>query len=204
MFPVPTVQCQSTQITNNLFSHLSLAFIYAEASESCLQDSCSLKITELVTFTYADVYVFFSLCADVVLSAQCDLADAVHQLVTNHSLHGEDKAGRGGKNVTISVSQFTALAAGCVLYLSSPGLVCTAVRQGRWGEEADRFLHNITHQDHHEHRHVESELHQHHEHEHMDVHGLKALLQELQGHYEPSDNAVSIRLQQSTVVLFER
>ncbi|XP_044028664.1 zinc transporter ZIP4-like [Siniperca chuatsi] len=103
---------------------------------------------------------------------KCDLTDAVHQLISNHSIHL--------KNVTISVSQFTALAAGCVLYLSSPGLVCTATSQGRWGEEAEHFLHKITHE--------ESEQHQDHEHEHIDVHGLKVLLQELHDHYEPADS----------------
>ncbi|XP_070702853.1 zinc transporter ZIP4 [Pempheris klunzingeri] len=119
---------------------------------------------------------------------KCDLTDAVHQLISKHTSHKEDEPGQGGKNVTISVSQFTSLAAGCVLYLSSPGLVCTAVRQGRWGEEAGHLLHKITH-DHHQHLHEETETHEHeHEHEHelMDTHGVKVLLQELQDHYEPS------------------
>ncbi|XP_070778351.1 zinc transporter ZIP4 [Enoplosus armatus] len=115
---------------------------------------------------------------------KCDLTDAVHQLISNHSTHGEDETGKSVKNVTISVSQFTALAAGCVLYLSSPGLVCTAISQGRWGEEAEHFLQKITH----EHGHEESKPHQHHEHEHIDVHGLKVLLRELHDHYEPSDS----------------
>ncbi|KAM9340224.1 zinc transporter ZIP4 [Symphorus nematophorus] len=111
---------------------------------------------------------------------KCDLTDAVHQLISNET-------GKAGKNVTVSVSQFPALAAGCVLYLSSPGLVCNAVRQERWGEEVEHFLHKITHEEHHEHQHEESEPHHDHEHEHIDAHGLKVLLQELHDHYEPSD-----------------
>ncbi|XP_018526260.1 zinc transporter ZIP4 [Lates calcarifer] len=106
---------------------------------------------------------------------KCDLTDAVHQLFSNHSIHGEDETGKGRENVTISVAQFTDLAAGCVLYLTSPGLVCSAVRQGRWGEETERFLHKITHHDHLEH-------------EHIDGHGFEEVLQELQHHYEPSDS----------------
>ena len=110
------------------------------------------------------------------LSVQCDLAEAVHQLISNHSTHGEDET-----TETISVSQFTAVAAGCVLYLSSPGPVCTAVRQGSWGEEVRRFLEEITHQ----------ESHQDQDHEHIHVHGLKVLLQGLHDHYEPSDREVT-------------
>ncbi|XP_034401427.1 zinc transporter ZIP4 [Cyclopterus lumpus] len=114
---------------------------------------------------------------------KCDLLDAFHQLISNHSTHGEDKTENGRKSETISVSQFPALAAGCVLYLSSPGLVCTAVRQGTWGQEAQHFLRKQTHQGHHE----ESERHQDREHVHIDVHELKVLLQELHNHDDPSD-----------------
>lgn len=85
--------------------------------------------------------------------------------------------------MTISVSQFPALAAGCVLYLSSPSLVCNAAKQGRWGEETEHFLHKITH----------DELHRAHAHEHVDVHGLKVLLQGLHDHYEPLNSEVSTR-----------
>ncbi|XP_031722441.1 zinc transporter ZIP4 [Anarrhichthys ocellatus] len=116
---------------------------------------------------------------------KCDLTDAFHQLISDHSTHEEDKTGRGRNSVTISVSQFPALAAGCVLYLSSPGLVCSAVRQGTWGQEVQHFLRKTTHQDHHEHE--ESEQHQDHEHVHIDVHELNVLLRELHDHYEPSD-----------------
>ncbi|XP_056255658.1 zinc transporter ZIP4-like [Seriola aureovittata] len=115
---------------------------------------------------------------------KCDLTDAVHQLISNHSIHGEGDTGEARGNVTITVSQFPDFAAGCVLYLASPGLVCAAVRQGRWGEETEHFLHKITHQDHHQHRHEKSGAR--HDHEHIDLHGLEALLQELHDHYEPS------------------
>ncbi|XP_073340039.1 zinc transporter ZIP4 [Pagrus major] len=116
---------------------------------------------------------------------KCDLTHAVHQLFSHHSIHGEDETGRGEINVTISVSQFPALAAGSVLYLTSPELVCNASKHGRWGEETEHFLHDITHGEHHEHRREKSEPHQDHSHEHIDVHGLKVVLQELHDHYEP-------------------
>lgn len=88
--------------------------------------------------------------------------------------------------MSISVSQFPAFAAGCLLYLSSPSLVCSAAKQGRWGDETERFLHRITHEE-HEHVHKES----HHAHDQIDIHGLEVLLQELHEHYEPLNNEVS-------------
>ncbi|XP_034748779.1 zinc transporter ZIP4 [Etheostoma cragini] len=109
---------------------------------------------------------------------KCDLTDGVNQLIRNHSTHGEDENGKGRKHATISVSQFTALAAGCVLYLSTPGLVCTAVRQGRWGEEAEHFLHKIT---------QEQQQNHDHDHEHIHIDGLKVLLKRLHDHYKPSE-----------------
>ncbi|KAI3358643.1 hypothetical protein L3Q82_015060 [Scortum barcoo] len=123
---------------------------------------------------------------------KCDLTGAVHQLIGNHSIHREDKTGKIGENETITVSQFPALASGCILYLSSPGLVCAAVGKGRWGEETEHFLHNITHLDDHEHQHEEAEPHQDHEHEYnhdlIGLHGLKAVIQDLHNHYEPSES----------------
>ncbi|CAK6949363.1 zinc transporter ZIP4 [Scomber scombrus] len=118
---------------------------------------------------------------------KCDLPDAVHQLISNHSIHGETETGKERENFTISVSEFTAVAAGYVLYLASPGLVCTAVRQGRWGEETEHFLHKITHGEHHE----ESESH--HNHEHIDIHGIETVLQELHSHYEPADSESCVK-----------
>ncbi|XP_054910047.1 zinc transporter ZIP4 [Poeciliopsis prolifica] len=106
---------------------------------------------------------------------KCDLAGSVHQLIGNHSVHGTEENGNVEENVTVSVSQFPALAAGSVLYLSSPGSVCTAVGQGTWGEETDRFLHKHTHSDHRSHTHI-------------GVVGLESVIQDLQNHYEPSNN----------------
>ncbi|KAF3707370.1 Zinc transporter ZIP4 Solute carrier family 39 member 4 Zrt- and Irt-like protein 4 [Channa argus] len=101
---------------------------------------------------------------------KCNLTGAVYQLINNQSTHGDDQAGANQKPVIISASQFTTFSAGCILYLLSPDLVCTAIGQGTWGEEAERFLNKITHQDH----------------EHIDVHDLEALIQELRDHYEPT------------------
>ncbi|XP_032437766.1 zinc transporter ZIP4 [Xiphophorus hellerii] len=106
---------------------------------------------------------------------KCDLAGSVHQLIGNHSVHGREESGNVEENVTVSVSQFPALAAGSVLYLSSPGLVCTAVGQGKWAEETDLFLHKHTHSDHRSHTHI-------------GVGGLEGVIQDLQNHYEPSNN----------------
>ncbi|XP_028255748.1 zinc transporter ZIP4-like [Parambassis ranga] len=105
---------------------------------------------------------------------KCDLADAVHQLINHHSVHEDEATGKAGENVTIRAPQFTALAAGSVLYLSSPGLVCTAIRQGRWGEEAERFIQEISPR-------AESEPH-------ADIHDVDVLLHKLGRHYEPSDS----------------
>ncbi|CAI5690894.1 unnamed protein product [Oreochromis niloticus] len=119
---------------------------------------------------------------------KCDLADAVHQLISNPAVQNEEETRRSRVNVAVTVSQFTALASGCVLYLSSPGLVCTAIKTGTWGEETENFLHKFTHNDPHEHN---SEAN--HDHEHIDVHGLEGVIQELQSHYEPteSENCIS-------------
>lgn len=103
--------------------------------------------------------------------------------------------------MTISVSQFPALAAGCVLYLSSPGRVCSAVKQGRWGEETQRFLHEITHEEEpHQHQHQARELLHEHDHEHVNVHGLKVLFEMLRDHYEPVDSEVSTKSQSTELV----
>lgn len=123
------------------------------------------------------------------LCVQCHLTDAVHQLFSNH---GANESRKGEKNVTISVSQFPALAAGCILYLSSPSLVCEATKQGRWGEETERFLHKITNEEkQHDHQYEESMPHQEHVHKDVDIHGLEVLLHELHDHYEPLNNEVS-------------
>ncbi|XP_023150388.1 zinc transporter ZIP4 [Amphiprion ocellaris] len=116
---------------------------------------------------------------------KCDLAKAVDQLIGNHSVHEEEAAGRVGENVTITVSQFTPLAAGSVLYLTAPGLVCTAISQGRWGEETEYFLHQVTVHDHghpHDHK-AESRAHT-----HMDDHGVETVFLKLRKHYEATGN----------------
>ncbi|KAM4539920.1 zinc transporter ZIP4 [Odontesthes bonariensis] len=112
---------------------------------------------------------------------KCDLAGAVHQLVGNHSIHGQEETGESGDNVTVGVSLFPALAAGSVLYLSSPDQVCATIGRGKWAEETEHFLHKFTHHGHHDHESKEE-----HGHNHMDVHGLESVLQELHSHYEPS------------------
>ncbi|XP_060915114.1 zinc transporter ZIP4 [Labrus mixtus] len=120
---------------------------------------------------------------------KCDLADAVHQLLSNHS----------GLNVTVGVSEFPAVAAGSLLYLSSPSQVCAAANQGTWGEETQHFLHKITHDDpHHGQEHEEDETHHEDEnkHEHIDTHGLKLLIEELHDHYEPSDSESCVTVDQ--------
>uniref|UniRef100_A0A3Q2DNY4 Zinc transporter ZIP4 n=1 Tax=Cyprinodon variegatus TaxID=28743 RepID=A0A3Q2DNY4_CYPVA len=96
---------------------------------------------------------------------KCDLAAAVDQLIGNHSSH------------TVSVSQFPALAAGSVLYLISPDLVCAAIGEGKWAEEKERFLHKYTHMDHYKHAHS-----------HIGIIGLESVIQDLHNHYEPSDD----------------
>ncbi|XP_056154270.1 zinc transporter ZIP4 isoform X2 [Lampris incognitus] len=152
---------------------------------------------------------------------KCNLAENVHQLIGNHS--GHEERGREG-DVIVTLSQFTNLATGCVFYLSSPALACTAVTEGRWREEVEHFLHRVTHHEDHEdhqekggsdhdhadtngrlhnrdhspdhdhghpHEYTDGHTHAHeegHHHEHIDLHGLQALLQELENHYKPLDH----------------
>lgn len=128
------------------------------------------------------------------LRSQCDLTGAVHQLISDPPVNGKEESANSDNNMTISVSQFSALASGCVLYLTSPGLVCSAVEQGTWGEETQHFLHEITHgEEPHPHPHQARELLHDHEHEHIDVRGLKVVLEMLRDHYEPVDSEVSTR-----------
>lgn len=84
--------------------------------------------------------------------------------------------------MTISVSQFPALAAGCLLYLTSPGLVCRATKQGKLREETKRFLDRIT---------IVEEQHGH---QHIDVYGLNVLIEEILGYYMPLNSKVSITI----------
>ncbi|XP_047461458.1 zinc transporter ZIP4-like [Mugil cephalus] len=123
-------------------------------------------------------------CAEVSCE-KCDLAGSVHQLIGNSSIHRKPEAKHSTEDITVDVSQFTSLAAGCVLYLSAPGLVCNATSQGKWKAEAEHFLHNLVHRDHHQ-------PHHDHDHMHTDVEALEALLQELRHHYEPSHHEMCV------------
>uniref|UniRef100_A0A8C7Z2C5 Zinc transporter ZIP4 n=1 Tax=Oryzias sinensis TaxID=183150 RepID=A0A8C7Z2C5_9TELE len=111
-------------------------------------------------------------CSTFVDNLQCDLDGAVHQLVSNSSAHTLEEGGRSGRTFTVGASQFPALAAGSVLFLSSPELVCTAAKDGRWAEETERFLHAYTLGDTGD----------------ISIHALEHLLQELQSHYEAAEN----------------
>ncbi|XP_061670119.1 zinc transporter ZIP4-like isoform X2 [Syngnathoides biaculeatus] len=121
---------------------------------------------------------------------KCNLTDSVHQLINNHSDHrrGSDEEQHG-----VDVSGFTTLAAGCVLYLSSPDTMCTAAAQGRWGQEVEHFLDGIASGNSHEHHHEEEEAEEGdpchgREHRHVGLHGLESALSELLKHYESSGN----------------
>lgn len=70
---------------------------------------------------------------------QCNLTDSVHQLI-------------GELNVSVSLAQFPALAAGSILYLTAPGTTCHAVKEGKWSQETERFLHVVAHGHEHQHR----------------------------------------------------
>lgn len=78
------------------------------------------------------------------------------------------------------MSEFPVFAAGCLLYLSSPNLVCTATKQGQWGDRTNAFIHKLTHTE-------EQPGHQ-----HMDLNGLLVLIHDLHHHYKPSNTKVSL------------
>ncbi|XP_072303979.1 zinc transporter ZIP4 [Eucyclogobius newberryi] len=107
-------------------------------------------------------------CAEVSCE-KCSPADAIQQLMTT------DHENSTGDSLNISVQDFSFLAAGGVLYLSSPGPVCSAIKQGTWKEETEHFLHDITHSGH---PHTGP-----HDHERVDVQAVELLLQGL--HYRP-------------------
>ncbi|XP_034017386.1 zinc transporter ZIP4 [Thalassophryne amazonica] len=124
---------------------------------------------------------------------KCNLTEGIHQLISQPSILEVHKSGttrNGSGDVAVSVSEFSAFAAGCVLFLTSPSLVCHAVRDGKWREETEHFLHKITHHDHH---HEDHRSQQEHEHKHIDVHGLKIVFGDLSDHYEAlhSQNCVT-------------
>ncbi|XP_061520889.1 zinc transporter ZIP4 isoform X1 [Phycodurus eques] len=121
---------------------------------------------------------------------KCNLTDAVHQLIHNHSDH---RQGGGEEDHAFDGSGFTALAAGCILYLSSPDTVCTVAGQGRWGQEVEHFLDGIASGNSHEHHHEEDEEGEEgapchgREYQHMGLRGLEGVLGQLLKHYESSD-----------------
>eukprot|EP00066_Takifugu_rubripes_P005393 XP_003969404.2 PREDICTED: zinc transporter ZIP4 [Takifugu rubripes] len=101
---------------------------------------------------------------------KCDLLEAVDQLI---SAITDARSKNGATNVTVGVAQFPVFAAGCLLYLSAPNLVCTAAKQGQWGDRTNAFIHKLTHTE-------EQPGHQ-----HMDLNGLLVLIHDLHHHYKP-------------------
>ncbi len=95
------------------------------------------------------------------------------------------------------MSQFPALAAGSVLYLSSPEQVCNATREGRWGDETDHFLHEVAHG--HEHRLKERA----HSHDDVDAHSIEFVFHQVNHHYKPIHSEVSPRLRHTAVLSLE-
>ncbi|CAL8298428.1 unnamed protein product [Lota lota] len=116
---------------------------------------------------------------------KCDLPGSIHQLIGNHSAPEG-----GGVAIAVNVSQFPHLASGCIFYLSAPASACAAVRAGRWAEETELFLDRVTqplhpHEEAEEDHRAEEEAG--HQEESVDMHGLEALLEELEEHFVPLD-----------------
>lgn len=99
---------------------------------------------------------------------KCSPADGIPKLITAHT---EDN---------ISLSDFKTVVSAGVLYLSSPGPVCSAIKQGTWRDETEHFLDEITHSEHH----PDSE---HHEHESVGLHTVERLLHSVNDHYKPTE-----------------
>ncbi|KAK3512059.1 hypothetical protein QTP70_030133 [Hemibagrus guttatus] len=91
-------------------------------------------------------------CAGV-SCGKCLSEESVGQLVSNYS-----------SSSGVQVEGFFRLAAGCSLLLSSPSNTCTAITEGRWGQETRHFIHMLL--DHSEHR-------------------LEELLHDIEEHYLP-------------------
>ncbi|KAM9418935.1 zinc transporter ZIP4 [Salvelinus alpinus] len=94
---------------------------------------------------------------------KCLSVQSVDQLVGNFTSTGGLLHNEG----------FFRVAAGCCLYLSSPSEACSAVRAGRWGDETDNFIHEITGYEHGD------------GHGDMESSGIKTLLHNLKKHYRP-------------------
>lgn len=113
------------------------------------------KLVRMYWSNHKPVCFLLCLCAMCCLCAQCDLTASVHQLI-------------GEVNVTVSLSQFSTLVAGSALYLTSPSLVCEAVKEGKWFEETQHLLHDITHgEEAHPHQHEADEAGRNHGHVHI-------------------------------------
>lgn len=94
---------------------------------------------------------------------KCLSVQSVDQLVGNFTSTGGLLHNEG----------FFRVAAGCCLYLGSPSEACSAVRAGRWGDETDHFIHEITGYDHGD------------GHGDMESSGIETLLHNLKKHYKP-------------------
>lgn len=104
---------------------------------------------------------------------------AVDQLFSDQPVLKDAASRSGEKNITVGVSQFPVFAAGCLLYVSSPNLVCRAANQGEWGVETNAFIHKLTHTEGQD------------GHTHVDLTGLLVLIHDLHHYYEPSYTEVS-------------
>ncbi|CAG10811.1 unnamed protein product [Tetraodon nigroviridis] len=105
---------------------------------------------------------------------QCDLFGALDQLLGNQTVLRVSGSSTGEGTTAVGLSQFPVFAAGCLLYLSSPILVCAAVKQGLWGERTSAFIHKLAHTDGSD------------GHERMDLSGLTVLIHQLHHHYRPN------------------
>ncbi|XP_077446241.1 zinc transporter ZIP4 [Stigmatopora argus] len=123
-------------------------------------------------------------CAGRVSCGKCNLANAVHQLThigkTHQRQGSEDKDG-------VDASAIGALAAGCVLYLTSPEAACVAAARGAWGEEAERFLDGLQSGNPHRRRRGDDGPCHGSERWHVDLSGLDAVLGGILQHYESAD-----------------
>ncbi|XP_055733204.1 zinc transporter ZIP4-like [Salvelinus fontinalis] len=94
---------------------------------------------------------------------KCLSVQSVDQLVGNFTSTGG----------LLHTEGFFRVAAGCCLYLSSPSEACSSVRAGRWGDDTDNFIHEITGYDHGD------------GHGDMESSGIETLLHNLKKHYKP-------------------
>lgn len=100
---------------------------------------------------------------------KCSPAEGIHQLITTQQADN------------ISLSDFRIILSSSVLYLRSPGPVCSAIKKGMWREETEYFLHEITHSGHHQNS-------EHHDHESVTVHTVEQLLHDITDHYRPLES----------------